>query len=392
MNPSFSISQQREQWLIDIRRDLHRCPELSYQEFKTAAYLEKCLQELGIPCRTRVARTGLVGWLGSDDPAAPCIALRADMDALPLQEETGLAFSSANPGVMHACGHDGHMAMLLGAASLLKDNDLPGKVLLIFQPAEENYGGAHKIIEEGHLDGVTAIFSGHLDRHFGPGEIAVEPGLICAYTDSFIITVKGRGGHAGKPHETVDAIVVASLLVMSIQTLVSREINPVYPSVVSVGKINGGTANNVIAEHATLEGTIRTTNEEVRHTIINGLKRMVGAMRDLYNAEASIDIRPGYPPIVNSPGATAVARRAAVDTVGEEMVRGLPIPSMGGEDFAYYLQKVPGCFARIGARKEGWEQFPAHSPHFDFDERALAVGASFLARTAFLALTEPDAI
>ena len=175
---------------------------------------------------------------------------------------------------------------------------------------------------------------------------------------------------------------------MSIQTLVSREINPVYPSVISVGKIRGGTANNVIAEHATLEGTIRTTHEEVRATIIAGLQRMVGAMRDLYNAETSIDIKTGYPPIINSPGATALARTAAVETVGEEKVRGLPDPSMGGEDFAYYLQQIPGCFVRIGARKAGWEQFPAHSPHFDFDEKALAVGASFLARTAFLALRD----
>ena len=235
MNPSFSISPEWESWMINIRRDLHRCPELSFQEFKTGDYLEGRLQDLKISSR-RAALTGVVGWLGEENPATPCIALRADMDALPLQEETGLPFASINQGVMHACGHDGHMAMLLGAASLLKDIPLPGKVLLIFQPAEEKFGGARKIIEEGILDGVAAIYAGHLDRHFNIGEIAVEAGLICAHTDSFSISIRGRGGHAGKPHETIDAIVVASLLVMSIQTLVSREINPVYPSVVSVGR------------------------------------------------------------------------------------------------------------------------------------------------------------
>jgi len=386
MNQPIEVSQQLNKWIIDIRRELHRIPELSLQEVRTAAYLSERLKELKISHRTGIAGTGIVAWTGRSDAARPCIALRADMDGLPLNELTGLPFASTHQGVMHACGHDGHMAMLLGAAAMLKDRELPGKVIYVFQPAEEKHGGAQRMIEAGVLEGVDAIFSGHLDRHFAAGEIAIEPGLICAHTDSFTINITGRGGHAGKPHETVDAIVVASLLVMSIQTLVSREINPVYPSVISVGKIEGGTANNVIAEQATLEGTIRTTHEEVRTTVINGLKRMVAAMRELYNAAATIDIRAGYPPIVNSPDATAIARSAAENIVGKERLLGLSTPSMGGEDFAYYLQKIPGCFARIGARKEGHEQFPAHSPQFDFDEKALAVGAAFLAQTACLAL------
>jgi len=390
MDSRLAVSHQLENWIISLRRDLHRIPELSLQEIETAAYLAARLSELDIEYRTGVAGTGIVGLIGNKNDKGPCVALRADMDGLPLNELTGLPFSSRNSGVMHACGHDGHMAMLLGAAALLKEMKLPGRVMLLFQPAEEKFGGALRMIEEGVLKGVEAILAGHLDRHFNPGEIAVEPGLICAHTDSFTIAVKGRGGHAGKPHETVDAIVVASLLVMSIQTLVSREVNPVYPSVVSVGRIEGGTANNVIAEQAILEGTIRTTHEEVRTAIISGLQRMVAAMRELYNASATIEIRPGYPPIVNTPGATALARAAAAATIGEEMVRGLPVPSMGGEDFAYFLQNIPGCFVRIGARKEGNEQFPAHSPQFDFDERALAVGSSFLARTAVLALQNPD--
>jgi len=390
MEGGFKISSEMENWIISRRRDLHRIPELSLQEIETAAYLAARLSELDIKHRTGVAGTGLVGLIGSENDNGPCVALRADMDGLPLNELTGLSFSSSNTGVMHACGHDGHMAMLLGAAALLKNMELPGRVKLIFQPAEEKFGGAVRMIEEGVLEGVDAIFAGHLDRHFNPGEIAVEAGLICAHTDSFTIVVKGRGGHAGKPHETVDAIVVASLLVMSIQTLVSREVNPVYPSVVSVGRIEGGSANNVIAEQAILEGTIRTTHEDVRTTIVNGMQRMVAAMRELYNASATIEIRPGYPPIVNTPGATALAREAAIATIGEEMVRGLPVPSMGGEDFAYFLQHIPGCFVRIGSRKEGYEQFPAHSPQFDFDERALAVGAAFLARAAFLSLQNTD--
>ncbi|MEN8142188.1 MAG: M20 family metallopeptidase, partial [Thermodesulfobacteriota bacterium] len=369
-------------WMRNIRRHLHQHPELPFEEHRTSAYIQKKLGELKIPYRAGLAQTGILATLdGGGNNKSPCVALRADMDALPLEEKTGLSFSSKTPGVMHACGHDGHIAMLLGAAALLKDANIQGQVKLIFQPAEEGGGGAESMIRDGALDGVDIIFGGHIDRHFSVGEIAVQEGIICAYTDEFRIEIKGRGGHAAKPHETVDSIVVASLLVMSIQTLVSREINPSHPSVITVGQINGGSAPNVIADLAILEGTIRTTHPGVRDDIFKGLKRMVKAVGELHQATTSILFTQGYKPIINDPYATSLARKSAELTIGKEMIRELPHPSMGGEDFSYYLDRVPGCFVRFGARKAGLTDAPAHSPRFDFDEAALPVGASFLARS-----------
>ncbi len=377
-------------WIRNIRRELHRHPELSYQEFQTARYICYKLQELDIPFQSNIAETGIVASLGPDTPGAPCVALRADMDALPITEQTGLEFASQNPGVMHACGHDGHVAMLLGAAALLKKHPVPGRVVFIFQPAEEGDGGARRMIAEGALQGVDAIFAGHIDRHFDVNQISVDPGLICAYTDEFVIEIKGRGGHAAKPHETIDSIVVASLLVMAIQTLVSREVNPAYPSVVTVGKIHGGSAANVIAEKATLEGTLRTTHPQIRDQIIKGLTRMVKSMEDLYNAQTSMALTEGYPPVINDETAAAIAKEVATKIVGATNVIPQSAPSMGGEDFSFFLAKVPGCFVRFGARKEGLDSVPAHSPRFDFDEGVLPVGAAFFAQTALEALQRMD--
>ncbi|OAG26978.1 M20 metallopeptidase family protein [Thermodesulfatator autotrophicus] len=370
-------------WLIKIRRNIHEWPELAYEEHRTAALIAEELSRLDIPYRTGVAKTGIVAELGHE---GPCVALRADMDALPLQEETGLPFASKIPGVMHACGHDGHVAMLLGAAHLLKANPPSGRVRFIFQPAEEKGAGALEMIKAGALKGVSAIFSGHIDRHFKVGEIAINEGLICAFTDTFTINIEGKGGHAAWPHEAIDAVVVGSLLVVNIQTIISREVNPAYPCVITVGKFEGGTAHNVIAERAYLEGTIRSTHPEVRKRIIDGLKRIAKGVGDLHRAHIKLKIKEGYPPVINTPEEAEIAREAARLIVGKEGVLKQPHPSLGGEDFAFYLKKVPGCFVRFGAVKKGFEKAPAHSPKFDFDERALPVGAKFLAQVARLAL------
>jgi amidohydrolase len=386
MQTRYIPDQQLIAWMLEIRRTLHRYPELSHQEHRTSHYIAGKLTELGIPFRKQVAGTGILARLG---PEGNGVALRADMDALPIEEKTGLPFASEHPGVMHACGHDGHVAMLLGAAALLVRIELPGPVTLIFQPAEEGEGGARAMIEEGALDGAKAVFAGHIDRHFRVGEIAIDAGLISAYTDEFFIEVKGRGGHAAKPYETVDCLVVASLLVMSIQTLVSREVNPAYPTVVTVGRLQGGTAANVIAESAILEGTIRSTHPGMRQKIIAGLKRMVKAMEDLYNAQTTIRMVEGYPPVINHPEAARIAREAASLVITPAGVVHQPHPSLGGEDFSYFLERVPGCLVRFGAGREDLNH-PAHSPRFDFDEGVLPIGAAFLARTAFHALHNLD--
>ena len=389
----FKPDEKLVEWMQDIRRTIHQHPELANEEHHTQRYICEKLQEIDIPFRTEGLHTGIVATIGSssdEDPGAHCVALRADLDGLPVDEKTGLSFASKLPGLMHACGHDGHVAMLLGAAAMLQHMEIPGRVILLFQPAEESGEGALSMIEDGAFAGIQAIFAGHIDRHFKVGQIAAEPGLICAYTDKFEIKVCGRGGHAARPHETIDAIVVASLLVMSIQTLVSREINPSYPTVVSVGRFKGGSAYNVIAEEAILEGTIRATHPEIRAQIIDGLERMVRAMDGLYNAKTTIHFRDGLPPVINHPVAAKIARNVAKKIVGKEGVVKQLHPSLGGEDFAYFLQKVPGCLVRFGAGHPELPNIPAHSPYFDFDEGVLPIGAAFLAQVAWQSLQQKD--
>ncbi len=368
--------------MVELRRTFHRNPELAFEEKETAATIIKELQRLDIPYEYEGVGSGVIGRIEGGDQNAPNIALRADMDALPGNENTGLPFASENPDKMHACGHDGHMAMLLGAAALLKAEPPPGNVILVFQPAEERGGGARVILASGALAGVDAIFGGHITRHYHVGEIMVASGTITAYSDGLTIKVKGKGGHGARPHEAVDAVVVTGLLIMAVQTLVSREINPAYPSVITIGQVEAGSAGNVIAEEATLRGTIRTTNLAVREHIIQGLQRIAKAVGDLHNAHVEVEIRTGYPPVVNTVRETEIARQAVLQVLGQSGLATMEHPSMGGEDFAYYLLQIPGCYVRFGACRTGCEQIPLHSPSFDFDEEALQVGAAFFDRVA----------
>jgi len=388
MKPLPMPNNQQIAWMRDIRRHLHRHPELAFAEFATARLIAEQLGELGIPCREQVGRTGIVASLGSKETNAPCVALRADMDALPITEQTGLPFASENPGMMHACGHDGHVAMLLGAASLLKakEAELPGRVVLLFQPAEEGDGGAQGMIAEGALEGVDAIFAGHIDRNYGLSEIVVQPGLISAFTDEFSIEIRSPGGHAAKPHETADSILAAGQLITSIQGIVAREVHPCFPAVITVGSIHGGDAANVIAAQVILEGTIRTTSQETRAVCIASLQRMTRAMEQLHRVETSFTMVEGYPPVVNNPVAAHIATEVAAGIVGFEKVKGQPLPSLGGEDFSFFLQKIPGCLVRFGAKHTELHDAPAHSPRFDFDEQVLPTGALFLAQIAVSAL------
>jgi len=373
--------------MVELRRAFHRVPELAFEEEKTAGRIIAELDRLSIPYNYGGVGHGIIGRIDCGDATAPTIALRAEMDALPGAENTDLPFASTIAGKMHACGHDAHMAMVLGAASLLKDEPPPGNVLLVFQPAEERGGGARVVLQSGALDGVNAIFGGHVTHHYRIGEMMVAQGVITAQSDRFLIHVRGRGGHGARPHEAIDAVVITGLLIVAIQTLVSREINPVYPSVVTIGKVQAGSAANVIAEEAHLEGSIRTTLPEVRRHLHDGLQRMCRALGELHNARIEVTISEGYPPVVNTRAEAEMAHRAARRLLGESGLIGLDHPSMGSEDFSYYLQKIPGCYVRFGARKAEQQYIPLHSPAFDIDEDVLRIGAAFFDEVAREALS-----
>ncbi len=368
--------------LVLLRRDLHQHPELSWHEQRTADQVCRFLDELQIEYQRDVVGTGIVANIAGAKPG-PCIALRADMDALPVLEETGLPFASQYQGVMHACGHDGHTAMLLGAARLLAaETDLPAPVRLIFQPAEETADGAKAMADAGVLKDVAMIFGGHIDRHFPLGSIAVTEGAVNASSDRFSIAITGKGGHAARPHETIDAVVVGSLMVMALQTIVSREVNPAHPSVVTIGRFDAGTAANVIAGQAHLEGSIRAQDADVRESLHRGIERMAKSIGQLHGAAVEVTIEPGTPVVSNPAQCTELARQAA-SRIGP--VVGMETANMGGEDFGYYLQHVPGCYVRFGTAKEGVDYFPAHSSKFDFDEQVIAVGAAYYQAVAHVA-------
>ena len=371
--------------LVSLRRHFHQNPELAYEEVGTAQKIMEELGRLGIPFDYPGKGGGVVGQLVGATPGRT-IALRAEMDALPCQERTGLPFASRVPDQMHACGHDAHMAMLLGAAALLKAQPPEGTVVFVFQPAEESGNGACTVVRSHLLDEVEAIFAGHVTHHYRLGEIMVSPGAITAHADRFTIHIRGRGGHGARPHEAVDAVVVTSLLIAAIQTLVSRGANPVHPSVVTIGSVRAGTAHNVIAEDAVLEGTVRTTRADARDQIVDGLHRIADAVGRLHGAEINVSFGESAPPVVNSEPETDIARRAAIQVVGSESVVEQEYPSMGAEDFSFYLEKIPGCYVRIGTRGTDDEYVPLHSPLFDVDESVLKIGATFFDRVAREAL------
>lgn len=371
--------------IVDFRRDLHRHPELSFEEHRTQSRIVTFLESLGVAHWT-AANTGVIAEFPGKYADAPRVVLRADIDALPIEEQTGLPFQSENPGVMHACGHDGHTSMMLGAAALLaKDENREIPIRLIFQPAEEKASGAKAMIADGALDNAAMIFGGHIDRHYPLGTIIATEGPVNASSDTFEISISGRGGHAARPHETIDAVVVGSLLVMAIQTIVSREVNPAHPSVVTVGRFDAGSASNVIASKALLAGTIRAQDYDVRIMLQDSIRRIAKSIGQLHGANIEVEIREGTPALINPADMADLCRRAAEEVVPEEYVRGLDVANMGAEDFADYMAVIPGCYVRFGSIVEGQTAHPAHSSEFDFDERVLGIGAAYYHRLAHVA-------
>ena len=372
--------------VVELRRSFHEHPEIAFEEVRTAEMITEELDRLGIDCEYGGQGGAVIGRLQGRRAGAPTVALRAEMDALPAEERTGLPFASKISGRMHACGHDAHMAMVLGAAAQHVVDPPPGNVVYVFQPAEESGGGARVVLESGALKGVDAIFAGHVTHHYRVGEIMITSGAVTAQSDGFGVQITGKGGHGARPHEAIDAVVIAGMLITSIQTLVSRETDPVHPAVVTIGRVSAGTAPNVIAEEAALEGTIRTTVPKVREHLHRGIERLGGAAADLYRAVVDVQIREGYPPVVNTEREAEIALEA-VRLIGPgARAVAQDYPSMGAEDFGFYLEQMSGCYVRFGARMREDMYIPLHSPRFDIDEDVLGVGAAFLERLARVAI------
>lgn len=376
--------------MVEWRRHLHQHPELSYKEQETAAFVAEKLESFGIEVRTELGGYGLIGTVQGALPGR-VIALRADMDALPINEESGAEYASRREGVMHACGHDGHTAALLEVARYFADRreSLQGEIRLLFQASEEVCpGGAKPMIEHGALEGVDAVYGVHLWTPIQVGTVASIAGAMMASTDEFFIDVTGRGGHGGMPHETVDSIVAASALVMQLQTVVSRSVDPLRPAVLSIGTISGGTAQNVVAEKTRITGTVRTFDENTRVLIRQRIEAISHHVAEVYGASAEVEYLVGYPALVNHAGEAERFFRVAPSALPGFNVE-TATPLMPAEDFAYYLQERPGCFMLVGAgNSEKGFVYPHHHPRFDFDEQAMMVSASLLIAMAEDALSD----
>lgn len=372
--------------IINWRRDLHKIPEIGFDLQKTSAYIRDRLDEMGIPYQ-QVAETGIVALIEGAEQG-PTIALRADMDALPIREETGLPFASTN-GNMHACGHDAHMAILLGTVKILSgiNSKLKGNIKLLFQPGEEGYGGAEEMIKAGCLDSpkVDMAFGLHVGQIFpevATGQIGICEGPILAAATAFTMKVKGKSTHGALPHLGVDPITTTSEIILALQKIVSREVDPLNPAVLTVGKIEGGEAFNIITSEVNLCGDFRTLYESDRLFITDRMKEMSKAIAEANRAEAEVEILGGYPPTVNDAEATRIIIDAAAEIIGSENIIHIKKPNMGTEDMSLYLEKVPGAFFVLGTgNPEKGITYPHHNSKFDLDEDALWVGAAVFVKT-----------
>ena len=374
--------------LVKWRRAIHQYPEIGFTETRTAALVADELRRLGLRVETNVGKTGVVGHLGG---GLPCVALRADMDALPLQEANDVPYTSCVPGVMHACGHDAHTAMLLGVATLLaqvnQESPLPGEVRFLFQPCEEKVdeedkSGAMRMAEEGAMEGVDIVLAQHINTDHPVGDIAVGEGLISAAEDSFCITIIGKGGHAAYPHRTVDPIFVLGQVLNAIQGIVARHTDPTRPAVVSVCSVRGGEATNVIPDSVEFRGTCRSADEETRKHLLSELEKTLGVVRAL-GGDYQFQIMPGQPSAHDTPVAAALVRQAGIDLLGAEHIQS-PKSGLGAEDFGVFIAKARegGTMFGLGVWSGEGEKRRGHSPTFDMDERALPIGTAIMAEAA----------
>jgi amidohydrolase len=370
--------------IVTWRRDFHQHPELSFQEFRTARTVAETLRGMGLEVETGVGKTGVVAHIGDGHPV---IGIRADMDALPIQEANDVPYASQTPGVMHACGHDAHTAILLGVAKILSDMDdrPPGEVRLLFQPSEEDEdaegkSGAVRMIEDGALTGLDAVIALHMASGIPTGQIRITTGHNSAAVDSFSATITGEGCHGAYPHQGVDTIFILAQVINAIHGVRARRINPVRPAVISLGSLHGGAANNVIPNEVVITGTIRSYDEETREQLRVELEKALGVARAL-GGDYQLRVQRGYPAQYNDPGVAEVIRNISRNMLGEE---GLypEEPGMGAEDFSYMSQLAPGAMFSLGAKYDSVNR-PHHSPIFDLDESSFPIGAAVLAETAF---------
>ena len=369
--------------IINNRRDIHKYPELSFQEYRTSELVAKQLENFGLKVERNIGKTGVVGTL-TGKSSGKTIAFRADMDALPIQETSDVPYKSVNDGVMHACGHDAHTAILLGAAEVLSkySNDIKGTIKFIFQPAEEGYGGARFMIEDGAINNVDEIYGLHVWNYQDSGTVGIQSGPVMADADMFTITINGIGGHGAAPQGTVDCVVVASYFIQAIQSIISRNTNPLDSTVITIGQINGGYNFNIIADKIVLKGTARAYTEENRNLIKSRLNEIINATETMFGAKIILDYKDGYPPVINNEIVTNKLQKIAKSIAGDKVVA--PYLSMGGEDFSYFTNEIPGCFFFLGTSPKDREPMstPQHCSHFDIDEDAMLIGASIFVQTA----------
>jgi amidohydrolase len=380
-----SIVENLAPRLIEIRRHLHAHPELSGQEHQTAAYIAGVLSAAGLQTQESVGKTGVIGELVGTGTDPRLLAIRTDMDALPIVERTGLAFSSRNEGVMHACGHDVHTTVGLGTAMVLAQlaPELPGKMRFIFQPAEEIAQGAAWMVDDGAMQGVDSIFSLHVFPSIPAGSVGVRYGALTAAADDLEITIIGESGHGARPHEAIDAIWIASQVITSLQQAIGRTQNPLRPIVLTIGKISGGRAHNIIADRVVMTGTVRSLHPDTHATLPAWIEQITSDICRTYGAKCQVEYRRGVPSVQNDVALTQILESAARAACGSDRVQILPEPSLGAEDFSVYLQHAPGSMFRLGVGSVEGKNHPLHHPQFMVDERAIVTGVMTMAYTAY---------
>lgn len=372
--------------LIEIRRHIHSHPELSGQEYQTAAFVAGVLSSSGVHVQEAVGKTGVVGEVKGNRTDQRLLAIRTDMDALPIQERTGLEYASRATGIMHACGHDVHTTVGLGAAMILAQlaEELPGDVRFLFQPAEEIAQGASWMLQEGVMDRVSAVLSLHVFPSITAGSIGVRYGALTAAADDLEIEIVGESGHGARPHEAIDAIWIASQVITTLQQAISRTQNPLRPVVLTIGQITGGRAPNVIADRVKLLGTVRSLHPETRANLPEWISRIVTNVCHCYGARCEVNYRPGVPGVQNDGALTQLLQTAAEEAWGSDRVQVLTEPSLGAEDFSLYLDRAPGVMFRLGVGFADREiNYPLHHPQFEVDEAAIISGVVTLAYTAY---------